>query len=198
MLTMKIMKLTMLANATLATLVLLACTFTANGQPASSKALEKPGFPLATPKTQSAAAVEIKLARRKVSLVDANEIFQDASTAKPGEILEESAIYTNKSKIVVTELEATLPIPFGTELMASSTKPAAALVRASTDGMNFQTIPLKRKVKLASGIEVEQAVPLNEYRFLRWYPGELAAGKSLTYSARFKIVEDTPQAIKLK
>ena len=64
--------------------------------------------------------------------------------------------------------------------------------------MNFQTIPLKRKVKLSSGIEVEQAVPLNEYRFLRWYPGELAAGKSLTYSARFKIVEDTPQAIKLK
>lgn len=188
----------MLIKATLATLVLLAYTCTANAQPASSKAPEKPGFSLAAPKTESAEAVDIKLVRRKVSLVDANEIFQDASTAKPGEILEESATYTNKSKIVVSKLEVTLPIPFGTGFMADSTKPAAALVRASTDGINFQTIPLKRKVKLASGVEIEQAVPLNEYRFLRWYPGELAAGKSLTYSARFKIVEDTPQAIKLK
>ena len=195
---MKIMKLKVLVNASLATLVLLAYTFTANAQPASSKTPEKPGFPLATPQTQSTEAVEIKLARRKVSFVDANEIFQDASTAKPGEILEESAIYTNKSKTVVTKLQATLPIPFGTEFMANSTKPAAALVRASTDGTNFQTIPLKRKVKLASGVEIEQAVPINEYRFLRWYPGELAAGKSLTYLARFKIVEDTAQAVKPK
>ena len=74
----------------------------------------------------------------------------------------------------------------------------AAAVRASTDGLSFRTLPLKRKAKLANGVEAEQLVPLNEYRFLRWYPGELAAGKSVSYSARFKIVDDKPTTVQAK
>ena len=183
-------------NSLFGGVVLLACAFGVCAQPAVSKAAEKPASQAA--KSQASEPVEVQLVRRKVVLVDAIETLQDAGTAKPGEILEETAIYTNKSKSLVTKLEATLPIPLNTELVPNSTKPATSPVRASTDGLSFRTLPLKRKVKLANGVEAEQLVPLNEYRFLRWYSGELAAGKSLKYSARFKIIDDKPEVAKAK
>jgi len=173
---------------------MLVCAFAVNAQLFPSKAVDKPTLPLIAPKAQAAEPVEIKLTRRKVSVTGTKETFQDALTAKPGDVFEETAAYTNKSMITVTKLEATLPIPLNTELIANSTRPANVAVRASTDGTNFRALPLKRKVKQANGVEIEQVVPLNEYRFLRWYPGELAAGKSLTYSARFKIADDAPAA----
>ncbi len=187
---------TLFKNGLLGGAILLACSFGAGAQPATSKPVEKP-VPQAA-KSQASEPVEVQLVRRKVVLVDAKETLQDAGTAKPGEILEETAIYTNKSKTPITKLEATLPIPLNTELVPNSAKPATSPARASTDGLSFRPLPLKRKVKLASGVETEQLVPLNEYRFLRWYPGELAAGKSLSYSARFRIIDDKPAAVQAK
>lgn len=147
------------------------------------KAVEKQATPVAEP-------VQAKLVRRKVVLVGAKETFQDAATAKPGETLEETVTYTNKSKKVLTAFVATLPIPLNTELVPNSTRPVSAAVLASTDGTNFRALPLKRKVKQANGVELEQPVPLSEYRFLRWNTSELPAGKSLVYSARFKVADD--------
>ena len=183
-------------NSLLGGVISMVCAFGVGAQPAVSKAVEKSVSQAA--KSQASEPVEVQLVRRKVVLIDAKETLQDAGTAKPGEILEETAIYTNKSKSFVTKLEATLPIPLNTELVPNSIKPATAAVRASTDGLSFRPLPLKRKVKLANGVETEQLVPLNEYRFLRWYPGELAAGKSLNYSARFKIVDDKPTAVQAR
>ena len=183
-------------NSLFGGVILMACALGVGAQPAISKAVEKP-VSQAT-KSQVSEPVEVQLVRRKVVLVDTKETLQDAGTVKPGEILEETAIYTNKSKSLFTKLEATLPIPLNTELVPNSTKPTTSPVRASTDGLSFRTPPLKRKVKLANGVDSEQLVPLNVYRFLRWYPGELAAGKSLNYSARFKIVDDKPAAVPAK
>ena len=180
----------------LAGAISMVCAVSVGAQPAVSKVVEKPISQAL--KSQVSEPVEIQLLRRKIVLVGAQETLQDAGTAKPGEILEETAIYTNKSKNLITKLEATLPIPLNTELVPNSTKPATLAVRASTDGLSFRTLPLKRKAKLANGVEAEQLVPLNEYRFLRWYPGELAAGKSVSYSARFKIVDDAPTTVQAK
>lgn len=165
-----------------------ALAFSVNAQQLNVKAADKQAFAKQAP----ADAVEVKLERRKVVMANGKETLQDASSAKPGDILEETATYTNKSATTVTKLVASLPIPQNTEFVANSAKPAAASAKASTDGVSFRAMPLSRKVKQANGVETEQLVPLNEYRFLRWYPGELASGKSVVYSARFKIANDQP------
>ena len=131
----------------------------------------------------------IKLVRSKVVLKSGREIMESATTARPGDILEEVATYTNTSKSVLKGVEATLPVPGNTELVMASIKPADA--KASVDGKTFAKLPLVQKVRQSNGVEVEQPVPLDRYRYLRWYPGEIAAEKSMTVTARFKVV-NTP------
>ena len=131
----------------------------------------------------------IKLVRSKVVLKNGREVFESAATAKPGDILEEVATYTNTSRSSLKGFEATLPVPGDTELVMASIKPANAM--ASVDGKTFAKLPLVQTVRQSNGAEVEQPVPLGQYRYLRWYPGEIAAGKSMTVTARFKVA-DTP------
>ena len=135
--------------------------------------------------------LQIKLVRSKVVQDKGREVMESAATAKPGEVLEDVATYTNTTKAALKNVEATLPVPPNTELVMASIKPATA--KASTDGKTFSIMPLKRKVRQASGVEVETPVPLSEYRYIRWYPGELAPDKPLAFSARFKVA-DSPVA----
>ena len=155
---------------------------------------QQPGGPekivpqLAAKLSSNAEPLEVKLVRKKVVLVDGKESLQSAAIAKPGDILEEVATYANKTRLPLRNLEATLPIPLNTVLELASVKPGNA--KASVDGAEFFILPLKRKVKQANGNETEQAIPVSEYRYLRWYPGDLAAEKALIFSARFKVVND--------
>lgn len=125
-----------------------------------------------------------------VAQPDGKEVSEPAKTAKPGDVLEYIAEYRNSGSGTAKKLEATLPIPLGTEYIPNSANPAGAL--ASVDGTIFEPAPLKRKVKQADGTLVEQPVPLAEYRFIRWQPQDLPAGKSLKYSARAKMSTDAP------
>ena len=136
-------------------------------------------------------ALDIRLERSKVVIVAGKESLQSASTAKPGDVLQDLATYTNKSSRKLSGVVATLPVPLNTELVMNTVTPAA---RASVDGTNFFAVPLKRKVKQANGVEVEQAVALTEYRYLRWYPGELGPKQSVVFSAQFKVAEDAASA----
>jgi hypothetical protein len=150
-------------------------------------ALAVGGVSAAVTKNAADNPLDIRLERSKVVIVAGKESLQNASTAKPGEVLQDLATYTNKSNRALSGVEATLPVPANTELMLSSVTPATA--RASVDGTNFFVMPLKRKVKQANGVEVEQAVALNEYRYLRWYPGELGPKQSIVFSAQFRVAE---------
>ena len=131
--------------------------------------------------------LQVKLVRSKVVLESGQEVMQSAAVAKPGEIIEDVATYINTTKFALKNVEATLPVPTNTELVMASVKPATA--KASIDGKNFSKIPLTRKVRQPNGVEVEQPVPLSEYRYLRWYPGELLPDKPLSFSARFKVAD---------
>ena len=131
----------------------------------------------------------VTLVRQKVVLIDGKENLHSAEVAKPGDILDEVATYLNNSTAPIKQLQATLPVPPNTELLLASVKPGGA--KASIDGNQFASMPLKRKVKQPNGVEIEQPIPIGEYRYLRWYPGELAPGKSLAFSARFKVSNDT-------
>ncbi len=136
--------------------------------------------------------LEVTLARTKVAIENGKEISQKADIAKPGDVIEEVATYKNNSSGTLKDFVPMLPIPPNTELLAGSVKPASA--KASTDGRTFSDMPLKRKVRSANGVEVEQPVPLSEYRYLRWYPGDLGPGKTQVFSARFKL-SDAADAI---
>ena len=116
------------------------------------------------------------------------EIAEPAKSAKPGDVLEYVADYKNNGRNAAKSLEATLPIPVGTEYIPDTARPAAG--QASVDGVTFAPLPLMRKVKQADGKLVEQSVPYADYRFLRWPARDLDAGKILAYSTRVKVVTD--------
>jgi hypothetical protein len=137
----------------------------------------------------TAEPLKIKLVRSKVVLENGKEETRTAEVARPGDIIEETATYVNVSGAPLKSVEATLPVPVNTELLVDSVKPANA--RASTDGKFFFKLPLTRKQRQPNGVEVEQPVPLSEYRFLRWYPGVLSPDKPLSFSARFRVADNS-------
>jgi uncharacterized repeat protein (TIGR01451 family) len=135
------------------------------------------------------AVLEVK---KVVSNGDGTEFMVPGDSAKPGDILQYSAIYRNQGKKSVKKVEATIPIPDGTEYLPSSAKPSGA--RASADGQSFQVIPLRRKVKGPDGKEQAQLISYGEYRFLRWYPGDLAPGKEARFVLRARVLADESAA----
>ena len=139
---------------------------------------------------QQPGPIESRLDARKVVVAaDGKESFAAAETAKPGDVIEYTATYRNTATQTMRNLEATLPIPANTELVAGSAAPAGA--RASLDSRSFEQVPLKRKVRRGAA-DVEEMVALGEYRSLRWYPGELAPGKSIAFKARVRVLDDRP------
>ncbi len=137
---------------------------------------------------QPSGPIETRLEQRKVvRAADGKETFAPADPAKPGDVIEYVATYRNKTRQQVVNLEATLPIPTNTEFIPGSARPANA--KASVDGRSFSDPPLTRKV-VRNGLEVDEPIPVREYRYLRWYPGDLAGEKSLEFGARVKVTDD--------
>lgn len=130
--------------------------------------------------------LDVSLTAHRVA-VDAQgrESFVPATEAKPGQVVEYRAAYRNPSEASVRDVQATLPIPQGTEYVARTAHPAAAL--ASLDGRTFEAVPLKRRVKLANGQTAVREVPVSEYRYLRWSLGSIAAGRTESVSARVRV-----------
>jgi uncharacterized repeat protein (TIGR01451 family) len=141
----------------------------------------------ARPQDKQAQPVEARLEVRKITRsADGREHVGAADTVKPGDVLEYVVTYRNHSAAAVSDFAATLPIPEATELVAGSDHPVGA--RASIDAREFAAMPLKRKVR-RDGRELEEAVPMREYRAVRWQVPRLGAGESLTFSARVKVLE---------
>lgn len=134
-------------------------------------------------------AVETRLEAHKVErAADGRETLGDAQAARPGDVIEYTATYRNTGKQPVRNLEATLPIPANTEYIADTVQPAQA--KASVDAHAFGALPLTRHV-VRNGKPVEEVVPLREYRYLRWYPGELAPSAAVSFSARVRVIADS-------
>ena len=154
-----------------------ACCVSAMAQPA----------PAAT-KPAVANPVEIRLERKKVVVADGKETLVSADSAKPGDLIEETATYTNRSKKTF-RVEATLPVPTFTEFVAGTATPANAM--ASADGKTFSSMPLKRQVKKPNGVMTEEIVATSEYKSLRWGAINLAPEKQFVASARFRLRESS-------
>jgi uncharacterized repeat protein (TIGR01451 family) len=143
--------------------------------------------PLAAAQQKAAQPLETKIEQRKVArAADGAETLAPAEAVRPGDVIEYTVTYRNTGKAALSKLEATLPIPAETEFVAGSARPANP--KASIDGRTFADMPLKRTVK-RNGVDVTEDVPLRDYRALRWYPGDLAGEKALTYTARVRVLD---------
>ena len=172
----RLMAVAVLATATLGTLA-------ANPAFAETRAA-----PIAT-----ASPLAMKLTVQRV-LVDAqgHEQFVEASEVRPGDLLEYRSIYTNRGARALSKVEATLPVPTHTRYEARSAWPAPAL--ASRGDAQYAAEPLMQRVRDASGNEVLKAVPLAQYRSLRWSLDALQPGQSVTVRARMRVDADAPPA----
>ena len=147
-----------------------------------------PGSLLAQGNKDVAATLSVQ---KVVVAPDGKEQFLPADQATPADILIYTAVYTNRTGGAVKGLLAILPIPQGAEYVAGSAHPAGA--KASTDGVTFKPVPLKRTVKAADGTEREELVPTTAYRKLQWNVNELAADGTFSASARAKILSPQNQ-----
>lgn len=124
-------------------------------------------------------------AHRILTNAAGKEILAPADHAKPGEVIEYQARYTNSGSHGVRQMVATLPIPVGMQYLASTAAPGNAM--ASVDGSHYDPIPLERHVRLPDGTDAVRDVPTGEYRFLRWTLGDMAAGHTVTVHARVRV-----------
>lgn len=123
---------------------------------------------------------------RVVVQADGSETLAQARQVKPGDRVEYAATYRNPGKLIIRNVQATLPIPAGAmEYISSSALPAQ--VYASLNGKDFAPAPLMRVVIQPDGTQRKQPVPVSEYRYLRWNLGDLEAGKSRTVKARMRV-----------
>lgn len=120
---------------------------------------------------------------------DGAETFVDAAKAKPGDVLEYRLTYENGTGGAIANLQANLPIPQGMAFVPNSCAPAGAL--ASLDGTTYAAMPLMQEQKQADGSVKKVAVPVEQYRSLRWTVPSLKAGARATMSARVRILGPT-------
>ena len=121
-------------------------------------------------------SVRSQLVAQRIDRVDEKDVLTSATEGKPGDTLQYSGTYRNMSAVAVNKLVATIPVPLGTTLIAGSAEPPPA--QASLDGTRFAPAPLMRTVKQADGSERTVAVPMSQYRALRWDVGTLSGGAS--------------------
>lgn len=134
----------------------------------------------------SADALQIHLTHAKVTIgAGGVESMDSAATVKPGDIIEYSAEYTNRSSAPVTKVLATLPLPAETTLIADSPRPKGA--EGSLNGAQFEAIPIVRPVTQAGGSTRQVPVALSLYRALRWSIPRLAPGQSVSVNVRVKV-----------
>ncbi len=142
---------------------------------------------------RAADPVDVTLeARRVVARPGAHEALEPGDLARPGDVIEYRATYRNSGEAPVKRLAATLPIPGGMSYLPRSAHPGRVL--ASVDGKAFAPVPLKRRVRMADGREVEREVPASEYRYLRWPLGALDARAQQTVRARVRVNAGTEVA----
>ncbi len=139
---------------------------------------------VAAPGATAAITAQLQ-AFKVVSQKDGAEKLATADTAKPGDVIEYRATYSNESKRAATNLNATLPIPAALSYVPNTASPSGFM--ASTDAQNFAPAPLKRAAKDKDGKTVMVMVPFSEYRALRWNVKQLAPGADFKVSARASV-----------
>jgi uncharacterized repeat protein (TIGR01451 family) len=141
------------------------------------------------PDGASEGVVRVKLTQARVVVEAGKEKLVEAEVLKPGDVIEYRAVYTNTSKETVRDLMATLPVPEGLEYVARSARASDGVpaVQAATRDGKYGAEPLM----VTEGAK-KVPVPLALYRALRWQVSAMAAGRSVTVSARARVPAPSP------
>jgi hypothetical protein len=139
------------------------------------------------------AAAEVQLAAWKVVAEraaegTAKERLEPVQQLQPGDTIEYRATYAADAQSAARNVQITLPVPqAGLVWQPWASAPEAGVpMLASRDGERFEPVPLMRAEQLPDGRRVMRAVPLSEYRFLRWQLGDLPAGATRMVRARMR------------
>ena len=116
---------------------------------------------------------------------DGREKLEDASSVKPGDVIEYRVTYTNTGKRPIKNMLATLPVPLETEYLPKSAKPGASLMSAATLNGVYAAEPL---MFTPAGKTKPESVPYLDYRNLRWTLGQLPAGGVTEVTARVRVL----------
>ncbi len=138
----------------------------------------------------AAERADLRLSAYKLGAVVHNvqlrESLKTLDGIRPGDTIEYEAVYVNGTPALAKNVQVTLPVPAG-GLQYLGTSATTPLQQASLDGQRFDAVPLMRNETLADGRVVKRAVPLAEYRALRWTLGDLEAGATRTLKARMQL-----------
>lgn len=118
---------------------------------------------------------------------DGEEILKPATQAKPGDVIEYHARYSNVSSGTLNKVKAIVPIPQGLEFISGTTTPPRFL--ASLDGKKFKRIPMYRTIVDEQGKEQRVKVKPSEYRAIQWYLGSLYKGETRVVKCRARILK---------
>lgn len=140
------------------------------------------------PAAWAAPVVTSKLEVRQLLTVSGHEQLKPATSARPGDLLQYRADYTNSGDQPAGHLLASLPVPAGTSLMTAGIAPAGA--QASQDGTHFAPMPLMHDVTGKDGKVRQEPVPMSAIRALRWDLGTLAPKQ--TRSVQIRVHVNTP------
>jgi len=134
-----------------------------------------------------AEAITVKLEAFKVERgAKGKESFVAADMAKPGDIIEYRAVYTNISDKPVQDVKALLPIPTGARYLGNTAKPQQVMARTA-EQKDFAPVPLKKSIADIEGDMQEIGIPYAEYRELHWNLGTLKPASSKSVSARVAV-----------
>lgn len=118
---------------------------------------------------------------------DSNEVATEVTELKPGDTIEYRLTYQNRTGGDITQLRPVLPIPLEMFYLGESASPVLNGASISTIADDFKQPPLTRLVTLPDGSQVNRTIPAEEYRRLQWLVPALAAGESITLTARVKV-----------
>lgn len=130
-------------------------------------------------------AVSSVLTANVVSLVDGKTVKKPAADAKPGDVIEYRAVYSNNGKTQIERVLAVVPIPEGTTIVDKTVFPVGAT--ASLDVVTFAPMPLMRTVKSVDSSVRTEVVPLSEYRAVRWALNGIDAGQQVAVSVSVRV-----------
>lgn len=114
------------------------------------------------------------------------ETLEALDHVRPGDTVEYEAAYVNRTGQTVHDVAVTIPVPEG-GLVYSASHRTPAPSTATADGKQYDALPLMRAEAQADGRRVMRAVPLSEYKALRWNLGDVPAGTTRIVRARMQL-----------
>tara|TARA_R110002124_G_scaffold274866_2_gene444927 strand:+ start:13092 stop:13571 length:480 start_codon:yes stop_codon:yes gene_type:complete len=118
---------------------------------------------------------------------DSNEVATEVTEVKPGDIIEYRLTYQNGTGGDISQLKPVLPIPLEMFYLEDTASPVLSGASISPIANDFRQPPLTRQVTLPDGSQVNRVIPAQEYRRLQWLVPALAAGESVTLTARVEV-----------